>query len=85
MAQPSTFVNNFRGEVTGFMTSWERLRSQMILYNSLGGQPFVDTYLKDAGIDVSTDDFVTAIAAAEKILQVLEDQFFQDSLNKMRI
>ncbi len=85
MAQPSTTVNNFRQEVTAFMTSWERLRAQIILYNSLGGQAYIDSYLKDAGIDITTGDYATAIAACEKILSVLEDQFFQDSLNKMRI
>lgn len=88
MAQPSTFVNHVRNDVTNFMEAWEKLKADYAEYGSQGGEPFVDAYLEldDVPVtDISTAEFTTAMSSIEALRELLETLFHQDNLNKLRI
>lgn len=86
MAQPSTFVNQVRNDVSDFMETWEKLKADYTEYNSQGGQTFVEGYLEPPGTtDITTAQFVTGMASIEAVRGLLEAQFHQDSINKLRI
>lgn len=87
MAQPSTFVNQVRSDVSNFMEAWEKLKADYTEYGSQGGESFVDAYLELDNVpvtDISTAQFVTAMASIEAVRGLLETSFHQDSLNKLR-
>lgn len=88
MAQPSTFVNQVRGDVNAFMEAWEKLKSDYTEYVSQGGEPFVDAYLEVDNVpvtDITTAEFTSGMSSIVALQDLLEAQFHQTNLNKLRI
>lgn len=86
MAQPSTFVNQVRNDVNIFMAAWENLKSDYTEYVSQGGQTFVEGYLEPEGTtDITTAQFVSGMTSIIALQDLLEAQFQQGNLNKLRI
>lgn len=87
MAQPSTFVNQVRNDVVSFMEAWEKLKSDYTEYVSQGGEAFVDAYLEVDNVpvtDISTAQFVSGMTSVIALQDLLEAQFHQTNLNKLR-
>lgn len=86
MAQPSTFVNQVRANVTTFMQAYETLLADKKEYDSLGGSAFVDDYLiTPSPTDITLVDFTTAVSSIEALRVLLEDQFHATNLNRLRL
>lgn len=88
MAQPSTFVNQVRNDAVFFMEAWEKLKSDYTEYVSQGGETFVDAYLEIDNVpvtDISTAQFVSGMTTVIALQDLLETQFHQNNLNKLRI
>jgi hypothetical protein len=87
MAQPSTITNEIRRDLTKVLDALVLLDSINDKYVWLGGQPFFEAYLEDAQGDPTTDittaEFVTAIASVQTMLTWLDTN--GPSLSKLRI
>lgn len=88
MAQPSTYVNQVRHDVNAFMQAWEDLKADYTEYVSQGGEAFVDGYLEVDNVpvtDISTAEFVSGMTSIIALQELLETEFHQNNLNKLRI